>query len=142
MGGIKWRPVIAIRLDNANQRNVHGKSLSAHAHFRRVIRVWESEDNLLAVTHVSHQRGTEAGDTCATFVANAGVDDSGRSSSEQFGGQVLRGSIAIGIEAIGQQGILAAIILLALGILAKIILAEVAVPQTAAQVVKVSMEVG
>src|SRR5215831_10618122 len=69
-----------------------------HAEHRIRISVRESDRDRSSGSDISHQRWPETGNTGSATMANAGINNSGRSRLQQFDRQFLRCFITVGIE--------------------------------------------
>src|SRR5208282_1663493 len=112
-------------------------ALTRDLHLRRMKCIGKRKGDQHSLSHVPHQRGAKAGNAGAAGVANAGIDNSGRSSIEQAPRELLRGAIAVGIQVLLVSGV-PALIFAARIFTAPTTTAQILVPQ----IMKLGAKVG
>src|SRR6266851_3279640 len=72
--------------------------LASDLHLRRMKCIGERKGDQRSLAYIAHQRGAETGNAAATRVANAGIDNSGRSPIKQAACELLRCTISVGLQ--------------------------------------------
>src|SRR5216684_2083985 len=72
--------------------------LASDLHLWRMKCIGERKGDQRSLAYIAHQRGAETGNAAATRVANAGIDNSGRSPIKESAAELLGCTIAVGLQ--------------------------------------------